>query len=81
MAQRLESVTGNRVLMVSNPTEAVWKLFSISFTPINFASAFRKILYRSCDVQVSIAMNKIFQIGGKCITCAMETSVLHGPEI
>ena len=60
MTQRLESVTGNLVLTGSNPTEAVWKLFSISFTPLNFASVFRKRLYRSCDVQVSIALNKIF---------------------
>ena len=44
MTQRLESVTGNRGLTGSNPTEAVWKLFSISFTPLNFASVFRKRL-------------------------------------
>ena len=38
VAQRLERVTGNRELMGSNPAEAVWKLFSISFSPLNFAN-------------------------------------------
>ena len=78
MVQRLENVTGNRVLTGSNPTEDVWELFSISFTPLNFASVFRKRLYPSCDVQVSIARNKIFQKGGKCVTCVMESIILPG---
>ena len=55
----LESLTGNRVATGSNPSEAVLKLFSsIYFTPLNFASVFRKRLYRSCDVQLS-AMFKL----------------------
>ena len=33
MAQRLERAADNRVLTGSNPTEAVWKLFAIPFTP------------------------------------------------
>ena len=39
-------------------TEAVRNFFSISFTPLNFASVFRKRLYRSYDVQLS-AMFKL----------------------
>ena len=39
-------------------TEAVRKFFSISFTPLNFASVFWKRLYRSYDVQLS-AMFKL----------------------
>ena len=53
VAQRLECATDNRAFTGSNHTEVVWKLFSISFTPLNFASVFRKRLYRSCDVQLS----------------------------
>ena len=34
MAQWLKRATDNRVLTGSNPTEAVWKLFAISFTPL-----------------------------------------------
>ena len=40
VAQRLECATDNRVFTGSNHTEVVWKLFSISFTPHNFASVF-----------------------------------------
>ena len=29
-------------------------------------------------MQVSIALNKIFQIGGKCVTCVMESILLPG---
>ena len=53
VAQWLECATDNGVFTGSNHTEVVWKLFSISFTPLNFASVFRKRLYRSCDVQLS----------------------------
>ena len=34
------NVRDNRVLAGSNPTEVVSKLFSISFTPLDFASVF-----------------------------------------
>ena len=53
VAQRLECATDTRVFTDSNHAEVVWNLFSISFTPLNFASVFRKRLYRSCDVQLS----------------------------
>ena len=53
LAQRLECATDTRVFTGSNHAEVVWNLFSISFTPLNFASVFRKRLYRSCDVQLS----------------------------
>ena len=56
VAHRLECATDNRAFTGSNHTEVVWKLFSISFTPLNFASVFRKRLYRThrtCDVQLS----------------------------
>ena len=53
VAHRLECATDNRVFTGSNHTEVVWKLFAISFTPLNFASVFRKRLYRCCDVQLS----------------------------
>ena len=53
LAQRLECETDTRVFTGSNHAEVVWNLFSISFTPLNFASVFRKRLYRSCDVQLS----------------------------
>ena len=44
VAQRLECATDNRMFTGSNHTDVVWKLFSISFTPLNFASVFRKRL-------------------------------------
>ena len=42
LAQRLECATDNRMFTGSNHSEVVWNLFSISFTPLNFASVFRK---------------------------------------
>ena len=53
VAQWLVCATENGVFTGSNLAEVVWNLFSISFTPLNFASVFRKRLYRSCDVQLS----------------------------
>ena len=44
LAQRLECATDTRVFTGSNHAEVVWNLFSISFTPLNFASVFRKRL-------------------------------------
>ena len=44
VSQRLECATDTRVFTGSNLADVVWNLFSISFTPLNFASVFRKRL-------------------------------------
>ena len=40
VAQRLECATDNRMFTGSNHTEVVWKLFSISLTPLKFCQCF-----------------------------------------
>ena len=73
VAQRLECATDNGMFTGSNHTEVVWKLFSISFTPLNFASVFRKSTvlamcnYRQCPQLFQDCSVKFTSIVHACV--------------